>query len=163
MRSNKPRRPSRQPCGLSDRPLSQHSLGGSRAATSPSPSMMLHHLTAAMHLAPLKPSMPSSKVAIPRVSPARSLGNGRLKLACIESREQKTKCNGHQPCGCCTGLGVECVYANGKREAIQKQLKELENQAQAYNLLLTDTAASLSSPSLGRAVQVIIRGVLTLR
>ncbi|KAL3490923.1 hypothetical protein BJX62DRAFT_206264 [Aspergillus germanicus] len=34
MRSNKPRRPSRQPCGPSDRPLSQHSLGGSRAATS---------------------------------------------------------------------------------------------------------------------------------
>jgi hypothetical protein len=29
--------------------------------------MMLHHSTAAMHLAPLEPSLPSSKVAIPRV------------------------------------------------------------------------------------------------
>ncbi|CEL07093.1 hypothetical protein ASPCAL10257 [Aspergillus calidoustus] len=32
------------------------------------PSMMLHHLTAVMHLAPLKPSLPSSKVAIPAES-----------------------------------------------------------------------------------------------
>ncbi|KAL4909598.1 hypothetical protein BDW74DRAFT_143362 [Aspergillus multicolor] len=50
---------------------------------------MLYYLTAAMHLAPLEPSMPSSKVAIPRVSPLRSPGNGRLKRACIECREQK--------------------------------------------------------------------------
>jgi hypothetical protein len=98
-----------------------------------------------MHLAPLEPSTPSSKVAIPRATPQRSFGNGRVKRACIECREQKTKCNGHQPCGRCTDFGMECVYVDGKREAMQKRLQELEKQAQAYDRLLTEIQPRLDS------------------
>ncbi|KAL4879956.1 fungal-specific transcription factor domain-containing protein [Aspergillus karnatakaensis] len=95
----------------------------------------------ALRLTPSEPSTPptpSTKVAIPRVSQHRSYGNRRVKRACIECREQKTKCNGHHPCSRCTSLAIECVYVDGKREAQDKRLQDLEKQLQAYDRLLKE-------------------------
>jgi hypothetical protein len=107
--------------------------------------MMLSPSPAAMRIAPFEPSAAVSKVAIPRISQLRTYGNRRVKRACIECREQKTKCNGHNPCGRCTNMGMECVYVDGKREAMEKRLQDLEKQVQAYDRLLTEIQPHLDS------------------
>jgi hypothetical protein len=93
-----------------------------------------------LRLNPSECSMSASrpKIAIPRVSQLQSYGNRRVKRACVECRQQKAKCNGHQPCNRCTKLGSFCAYAKGKRETIEKRLQELEKQVQAYNWLLKE-------------------------
>lgn len=78
------------------------------------------------------------KIAISRVSGNRSYGNRRVKRACVECRQQKAKCNGHQPCSRCTALGTSCAYVTGKRETMEKRLQDLEEQVQAYNRLLKE-------------------------
>ncbi|KAL4959560.1 transcription factor domain-containing protein [Aspergillus stella-maris] len=92
-----------------------------------------------------EPSTPGHKIAIPRVSQLQAYGNRRVKRACIECREQKTKCNGHHPCGRCTSMGIECVYVDGKREVTEKRLQELEKQVQAYDRLLQEIQPRLDS------------------
>ncbi|KAL4933013.1 Zn(II)2Cys6 transcription factor [Aspergillus undulatus] len=92
-----------------------------------------------------EPSTPSSKVAIPRVSQLQAYGNRRVKRACIDCREQKTKCNGHNPCARCTTLGIDCAYVDGKKEITEKRLAELEKQVQAYDRLLQEIQPRLDS------------------
>ncbi|KAL4951954.1 fungal-specific transcription factor domain-containing protein [Aspergillus filifer] len=92
-----------------------------------------------------EPSTPGTKIAIPRVSQLQAYGNRRVKRACIECREQKTKCNGYNPCGRCTSMGIECVYVDGKREVTEKRLQELEKQVQAYDRLLQEIQPRLDS------------------
>ncbi|KAL4801199.1 fungal-specific transcription factor domain-containing protein [Aspergillus unguis] len=93
----------------------------------------------AVPLTPSEPSTPGSKIAIPRVSQLRSsYGNRRVRRACMECREQKTKCNGQNPCGRCTSMGIVCVYVDGKREVTEKRLQDLERQVQAYDRLLQE-------------------------
>ncbi|KAL2842558.1 fungal-specific transcription factor domain-containing protein [Aspergillus pseudoustus] len=145
MRSNKPPRPPGNHAVFRVVPYPRAASEASEQQSDRSPGMMLSHSTAAMRPAPLEPLTPGSKVAIPRVSQIRSFGNRRVKRACIECREQKTKCNGHQPCGRCTSLGMECVYVDGKREAMEKRLQDLEKQVQAYDRLLTEIQPRLDS------------------
>ncbi|KAL3473834.1 fungal-specific transcription factor domain-containing protein [Aspergillus californicus] len=94
---------------------------------------------------PSEPSISSSKIAIPRISQARNYGNRRVKRACIECREQKTKCNGHNPCSRCIGLGMTCLYVDGKRETMDKRLQDLEKQVQAYDRLLEEIQPRVDS------------------
>lgn len=102
-----------------------------------------------MPLTPSEPSPPTSKIAIPRVSQLRSYGNQRVKRACIECREQKTKCNGKNPCGRCTSMDLQCVYVDGKREVTEKRLHELERQVQAYDRLLKELQPRVDSQDKG--------------
>ncbi|OJJ05830.1 hypothetical protein ASPVEDRAFT_87166 [Aspergillus versicolor CBS 583.65] len=102
-----------------------------------------------MPLTPSEPSPPTSKIAIPRVSQLRSYGNQRVKRACIECREQKTKCNGQNPCGRCTSMDLQCVYVDGKREVTEKRLHDLERQVQAYDRLLKELQPRVDSQDKG--------------
>lgn len=86
-----------------------------------------------------------SKIAIPRVSQLRAYGNRRVKRACIDCREQKTKCNGHHPCSRCVGLGIACVFVEGKKETAEKRLQELEGQVQAYDRLLNELQSRMDT------------------
>lgn len=73
-----------------------------------------------------EPERKHSKVAIKRVkrdeeSWNQSLGSGtrspRVRQACESCRNRKIKCYGEQPtCRHCRELGLECYYANGRRE-----------------------------------------------
>ncbi|KAL2871707.1 transcription factor domain-containing protein [Aspergillus lucknowensis] len=83
-------------------------------------------------------AMPSPKIRIPRLSRARPYGNRRVKRACIDCREQKTKCNGQHPCSRCTSLDIDCVYVDGKRETMEKRMQDLEKQVQNYDRLLKE-------------------------
>ncbi|KAL4780319.1 fungal-specific transcription factor domain-containing protein [Aspergillus varians] len=98
-----------------------------------------------LRLSPSEPSTPGSKVAIPRAPQLRSYGNRRVKRACIECREQKTKCNGQNPCSRCTSLGISCVYVDGKREVTEKRLQDLEKQVQVYDRLLKELQPRVDS------------------
>ncbi|KAL3490714.1 fungal-specific transcription factor domain-containing protein [Aspergillus germanicus] len=145
MHSNKPPRPKGNHAVFRVVPYPRTPSEASDQQSVASPGMMLSPSPAAMRIGPLEPSTPGSKVAIPRISQLRSFGNRRVKRACIECREQKTKCNGHNPCGRCTSMGMECVYVDGKREAMEKRLQDLEKQVQAYDRLLTEIQPRVDS------------------
>ncbi|KAL2819297.1 fungal-specific transcription factor domain-containing protein [Aspergillus cavernicola] len=98
-----------------------------------------------LRLTPPESSTPGSKVAIPRISQLRSYGNRRVKRACIECREQKTKCNGQNPCSRCISLRIACLFVDGKKETTEKRLLELEQQVQAYDRLLKEIQPRLDS------------------
>jgi uncharacterized coiled-coil protein SlyX len=42
-------------------------------------------------------------------------------------------------------MGMECVYVDGKREAMEKRLQDLEKQVQAYDRLLTEIQPRVDS------------------
>ncbi|QLQ78611.1 hypothetical protein HG537_0A08580 [Torulaspora globosa] len=64
-------------------------------------------------------------------------GVGRKKFACVECRQQKSKCDAHErapkPCTKCAKKGVPCIlkkdfrrtYKRARNEAIEKRFKEL--------------------------------------
>ncbi|QLL33739.1 hypothetical protein HG536_0F00640 [Torulaspora globosa] len=64
-------------------------------------------------------------------------GIGRKKFACVECRQQKSKCDAHErapkPCTKCAKKGVPCIlkkdfrrtYKRARNEAIEKRFKEL--------------------------------------
>lgn len=81
--------------------------------------------------------LPPSKVAIPRLPiHNEAAARPRAKKACKECRDQKTKCDGYQPCGRCVGLGIDCLYVDGKKDTRERRLQDLESQVQAYEKLL---------------------------
>ncbi|KAE8389573.1 fungal-specific transcription factor domain-containing protein [Aspergillus alliaceus] len=81
--------------------------------------------------------LPPSKVAIPRLPiHNEAAARPRAKKACKECRDQKTKCDGYQPCCRCVGLGIDCVYVDGKKDTQERRLQDLESQVQAYEKLL---------------------------
>ncbi|KAI9372207.1 fungal-specific transcription factor domain-containing protein [Aspergillus egyptiacus] len=135
MRSNNPRRPA-----------GNNAIFRVVSYPRESPEMSRHPAgPPGLPLTPSEPSTPISKVAIPRLSQARAYGNRRVKKACIECREQKTKCNGQNPCSRCITFGISCVYVGGKRERTENRIQELEKQVQAYDRLLKELQPRLDS------------------
>lgn len=109
------------------------------------PSSALKPIDAAVSSTPNEPSTSGSKIAIPRNSQTQSYGNRRVKRACIDCRDQKTKCNGQNPCRRCTTFGIPCVYVDGKREVTEKRLQDLERQVQVYDRLLQEIQPRVDS------------------
>ncbi|GFF86676.1 hypothetical protein CNMCM6936_006845 [Aspergillus lentulus] len=80
--------------------------------------------------------IPSVKVAIPRLAPARTTGHRRIRTACAACREQKAKCSEHRPCLRCVSFGITCTSLESKRESRERQIEELEQQVALYEELL---------------------------
>ncbi|KAE8414277.1 hypothetical protein BDV36DRAFT_299189 [Aspergillus pseudocaelatus] len=78
-----------------------------------------------------------SKIPIPRLSVHNVVAvRPRVKKACKECRDQKTKCDGYQPCSRYVGFRIDCIYVYGKKESQERRLQDLERQVQVYEKLL---------------------------
>lgn len=91
----------------------------------------------------------------------RDSGNSRRKFACVECRQQKSKCDAHErapePCTKCAKKGVPCIlkkdfrrtYKRARNEAIEKRFKEL-----------TRTLTNLSSEEILKKIEQEQRDLL---
>ncbi|MCJ1473494.1 hypothetical protein MMC13_002145 [Lambiella insularis] len=96
-----------------------------------------------------KPTALAPKVAIPRLprafdaaAPPGSIKTGdkhRVNHACEPCRHRKTKCSGERPrCRHCVDFKIICVYADGKRDRVKKELHHMVARIQAYEQLLVE-------------------------
>ncbi|KAG4027419.1 hypothetical protein MFRU_030g00550 [Monilinia fructicola] len=78
-----------------------------------------------------------------------------VKVACLECRAARTRCNGKTPCANCSNRGCECVYTASKRGGARRRKKLNSGEARIVqsppNELLTGPApvVSLATPGAG--------------
>ncbi|QSZ33649.1 hypothetical protein DSL72_005217 [Monilinia vaccinii-corymbosi] len=78
-----------------------------------------------------------------------------VKVACLECRAARTRCNGKTPCANCANRGCECVYTASKRGGARRRKKVLNTEGRVAhsppNELLTGPApvVSLATPGAG--------------
>lgn len=70
------------------------------------------------------------KVAIPRLpgvaQQSSAPDRNRVNHACEPCRKRKSKCDGVHPiCSRCKNQGVDCIYADGKRERLKRSVFSL--------------------------------------
>ncbi|KAK9325597.1 fungal-specific transcription factor domain-containing protein [Lipomyces orientalis] len=113
------------------------------------------------------PAQVNGKVAIPRQRPymesiasaiapsgtsavQRNMTGGksaRISHACESCRLRKTKCSGERPlCSHCKAFGIECHYANNKRDRTREELQNLRDKVQQYEAIFRQIAPSLDQP-----------------
>ncbi|EGE05983.1 hypothetical protein TEQG_04990 [Trichophyton equinum CBS 127.97] len=97
------------------------------------------------------------KVAIPRLpgvaqqppAPDRN----RVNHACEPCRKRKSKCDGVHPiCSRCKNQGVDCIYADGKRERLKRNVQTMAMKISVYEKLLTKLIPS-QSPDVQQAIR----------
>ncbi|KAL4892873.1 fungal-specific transcription factor domain-containing protein [Aspergillus ambiguus] len=111
----------------------------------------------------LNPRSSNPKMPIPRSANSRHwTPSGRVKRACDNCREQKVKCSGDHPvCQRCQEAGFDCLYGDGKRAKIAKELSDLTDQVHAYKSLLRDIYPKLDSKSAERVADVFSETIET--
>ncbi|ESZ98728.1 hypothetical protein SBOR_0966 [Sclerotinia borealis F-4128] len=78
-----------------------------------------------------------------------------VKVACLECRAARTRCNGKTPCANCTNRGCDCVYTTSKRGGARRRKKYTNTEGHVEqsppNELLTGPApvVSLATPGAG--------------
>ncbi|TGO23907.1 hypothetical protein BPAE_0117g00020 [Botrytis paeoniae] len=78
-----------------------------------------------------------------------------VKVACLECRAARTRCNGKIPCANCANRGCDCVYTPSKRGGARRRKKNTNSEGRIEqsppNELLTGPApvVSLATPGAG--------------
>ncbi|KAF7899266.1 uncharacterized protein EAF01_008479 [Botrytis porri] len=78
-----------------------------------------------------------------------------VKVACLECRAARTRCNGKTPCANCANRGCDCVYTPSKRGGARRRKKNTNSEGRIEqsppNELLTGPApvVSLATPGAG--------------
>lgn len=78
-----------------------------------------------------------------------------VKVACLECRAARTRCNGKTPCANCSSRGCDCVYTASKRGGARRRKKHASSEGRIEqsppNELLTGPApvVSLATPGAG--------------
>ncbi|KAK9369113.1 fungal-specific transcription factor domain-containing protein [Lipomyces kononenkoae] len=91
---------------------------------------------------PLAPS--STSIGQKRGTGAKS---PRISHACEPCRLRKTKCSGERPaCSHCIAFGIDCNYANNKRDRTRQELQDLREKVQQYESTFRTIAPSLDQP-----------------
>ncbi|KAL3476266.1 fungal-specific transcription factor domain-containing protein [Aspergillus californicus] len=102
----------------------------------------------------------NSKVAIPRSANTNTVpSRGRVSRACENCRDQKVKCSGQRPtCQRCQESGIQCSYADRKREKLARRLSDLSARVQTFETLLQNIYPDLDSLSAQYVEQILSDG-----
>ncbi|KAJ8103135.1 fungal-specific transcription factor domain-containing protein [Lipomyces tetrasporus] len=132
---------------------------------SPDPQRWPAQVNGKVAIARQRPYMESMASAIvpSGISPGqRNMAGGksaRISHACESCRLRKTKCSGERPvCSHCRAFGIECHYANNKRDRTREELQNLRDKIQQYETIFRQI-----SPSLDQPIKDIVSRVFSVR